>query len=198
MKRLLSECGQMLLLILCTPLFLLLGLGLLVFLPVDYVKYRRSLYYRDTKQKYQWFANTATFTRLYDAAKTAQLPIAYLPDPGDNLADNHLYYKNTLILWDWTPQFDEEQMAWFALPPSREYSGDAVEDITAMFQLEMADFNKLPGHPPCNRAVMLVPRTDLSDVDIAHLGDVDFILAYDKRQEAEALRKLVETVDKQL
>ncbi len=196
MKRLLSQCGQMLLLILCTPLFLLLGLGLLVFLPVDYVKYRRSLFYKDTKQKYQAYGGTTAFVKLYDIIQRAELPIQFVCHPTYNLANNYFYYKNTLIVHDWTPHFDKEQATWVAWPPSREHSGDAV-DMPAVFQIELEEFNKNPGHPPCDWAVVLVPRSELTELDMAHLGDVDFIIAYDERQEAEALRKLVETVDKQ-
>ena len=63
--------------ILAVPLIILWFLWVIIITPYDYVRYKCSRYYKDTKEKYSWLYTFSYYLRLYDAVKKADLPIDF-------------------------------------------------------------------------------------------------------------------------
>ena len=54
---------------------------LIFMLPFDYIKYKRSLYYKNTKKKYTFFAASNPNFKIYNEIDKNNLPISFIHHP---------------------------------------------------------------------------------------------------------------------
>ncbi|MBE5921416.1 MAG: hypothetical protein E7269_01480 [Lachnospiraceae bacterium] len=154
MKKALSKIGEFLLTVLICFLFIILGIGLVFTLPFDYIKYKRSRYYKERKEKYSlWAASTQDF-KYYNEIKEAGLPIEYVrfrrDDSGD--MDGVFYYKDTMILTSFFEIFyDEERKTW--LLQSEEYEEWLSLDEAMAEEMEL--YRRCSDLEICNRALIV-------------------------------------------
>ena len=110
MKKKSLKVKEIILTVIFLPIVILFLLGLLIITPFDYLKYKKSRYYKDTKEKYSWLCTSSYYIKFYDLIKKADLPIDYyrcdyVPITGYGF----FVYKDMLILNDYEPCFDEEK-----------------------------------------------------------------------------------------
>ena len=84
MRSMMQKIKDALPTILMYPLLILgalvfLPLLLLIFVPIDYIRYRRSAFYRDTHHKYEMFIGKTMWVRLYEAMRRDNLPPGFSP-----------------------------------------------------------------------------------------------------------------------
>ncbi len=144
--------------ILLFPVVLLFLLGLLIATPFDYIKYKRTQYYKDTHEKYSWLCTSSYYITLYDLIKKENLPIAYYRCY-DALVTGYGYfiYKDTLILNDYEPCFDGERKVW-TVEIEDEYV-DIKEEVEAAIE----NCNAFLKAEVCKKAVVLIDRDVLSE-----------------------------------
>ena len=113
MKEKRSALKDVLYTLLFLPLILLSIIGFLVFTPIDFVRYKRMAYYKDTRTKYHLFISLSPYVQLYNAVKKSALPIDYHPSDADFCEGYGFFtYKDTLILNDIAPHFDKKENRW--------------------------------------------------------------------------------------
>lgn len=78
MKKILEIIGAGIIITICVPIALLVGIGYLLFVPFDIIRYRRMPYYKDFKTKYSFFITTSEIVRIYNRIVREQLPIEYV------------------------------------------------------------------------------------------------------------------------
>lgn len=151
MKEKLSALKDVLLTLLFLPLILLAIIGFLVFTPIDYCRYKRTPYYKDTRAKYRWFNSLSPYVQLYDAVKKSGLPIDYHPSDADFCEGYGFFtYKGTLILNDCSPVFDEEENTWTV------EVADKYVDLQDEIARTVAQCNAVLGENICQTAAVLV------------------------------------------
>ena len=113
-KTILRKIGECFSLLLALPLILLFVLYILLELPVDYIRYRRSLYRKETGEKAGWWAYNEHI-RLYDIIKTNDLPLTFLRNTADD-TNGHGYWiiGNAAITPDCGLAYDGDKAAWSA------------------------------------------------------------------------------------
>ena len=106
-------------------LFLLLTV---IITPFDYMKYKRTRYYKDTKERYTWLCTSSHYIGFYEMIKKANLPIDYYRYDNIPVAGyGYFVYKDTLILSDYDPCYDEDGNIWQVMVED-EYV-DLAEDV---------------------------------------------------------------------
>ena len=78
MKEFLYKLGMYTLFVLCVPILLIACIGYLLFVPFDIVRYHKMPYYRDFKNKYQFFITSRDVVKIYNRIVREQLPIEYI------------------------------------------------------------------------------------------------------------------------
>ena len=148
-------------------LFLLLTV---IITPFDYMKYKRTRYYKDTKERYTWLCTSSYYIGFYEMIKKANLPIDYyryhkVPTAGYG----YFVYRDTLILNDYDPCYDEEHNVW-QVEIEDEYV-DLAEDV----QRNIDQCNELLKAEVCKRAVVLIDKDLLAQHPDAKYENISFL-----------------------
>ncbi len=138
------------------PIVLLIFIGLfLIVTPLDYFKYKRSRYYKDTKEKYSWLCNANYPIKLYDYIKIEGLPIEFHRDTEEKFTGcGYFIYKDVLIYTTSGIVFDEENNKW-ALDIG---NGDDNIDLYKDVMDEIARCNEFLKREACKSAVVLIDK----------------------------------------
>lgn len=98
MRESVSKPVSAILFLLFSPFIILFGLGLLIYLPVDCLKYFNSPYRKNTNEKYYLFGGLSPYFRLYNIISKNRLPIDFYRDTNVEINSyGYFVYKNTLI-----------------------------------------------------------------------------------------------------
>ena len=176
MKDFMKKFRDALLCVLVTPLVLLFALGLVLYIPVDYVRYRRSAFFRDTRQKYEFLSGGTLWVRLYNAMRAEELPLDFYLHSTKEVTYGYFRYKNTLLVLDYPAEYDPNSKEWFVC-----YDQDDKEACTPLaeaLETEVEGFNEIVGEKRCDRAVLLVDRSQIRDEDIPYLEGCALLLGY--------------------
>ena len=153
LKKKSLKVKEIILTVIFLPIVVLFLLGLLIITPFDYLKYKKSRYYKDTKEKYSWLCTSSYYIKFYDLIKKADLPIDYyrcdyVPITGYGF----FVYKDMLILNDYEPCFDEEKNIWLV------EIEDEYVDIKEDVENAIDRCNELLKNNICKTAVILIDK----------------------------------------
>ena len=163
-------------------LALLLGICFVLLLPVDYIKYRRSLFYKIERKKYKKFAGSGFYFEFYNEVAKNNLPIKYIFNPqNDALECGWFVLDKTLLIPDAMVQYYSDVEKWFC----NEYDGGhdlASVPLDEYLQREIDGINKLLESNVCDKAVVLVDVNTIENIDIAK-QEKRFLIYDDNREE---------------
>lgn len=155
-------------------------------LPLDYIKYKRSLYYKTEHKKYKLFAGTGIHFELYNEIIKNNLPIKYIYNPNNNSLECGWYvYDNTLIIPNvFSFEYNAECGKW-------NYCGEVVEDddtekriimsLDEYIETEIQEANELAGDIICDKAIVLIDANCIQNVELAK--EENYFLIYDYNRE---------------
>ncbi len=132
--------------ILCLPLFVLYGIfyviGLL-FVPFDFIKYRKSAYYKDLKKRYKLFMTRKTAFRVYNQRVKDGLPLEY-HENGDY---EYFTHNGTVLhLSSFEDVFEEEGKWYQAIPGDKQL---LTEELARLLQNVKEEHKALPAKFLC-------------------------------------------------
>lgn len=153
-------------------------IGLVVYIPIDYIKYKRSLYYKKEHKKYTLFSGMGSHFILYNVILKNNLPIEYFSSPlNPELEKGWFIYNDTLILLnDFDFHFDNEKNEWVC--------GNKDETIITLDEYIEEDtngVNTLLGKTVCSKAIVLTKSKKLNNPEFAK-SDERFLI-YNKTPE---------------
>ena len=166
-KRILGKIGTFLGTIFGILLALFVGIFFVLLLPLDYLKYKRSLFYKTEHKKYKLFAGSGCYFDFYNEIAKNHLPINYIFNPkNDALELGWFVYEKTLLLPNSIIEYHSDVEKWFC----GDYDGG--HDVSSIpleeyLQQEMDNMNELLGHTVCDAAVVLVDINQLDNFDVA-------------------------------
>ncbi len=184
MKKIIPPLLSALCILIFLPIILLIAIIFLIHTPFDYIKYRRTRYYKDTKENYRWLAGMTNFICLYDAIREADLPIEYHKCPD---GCEYLLCKDILILNEYAPCYDSDRNIW-TVEIEDEYVN--IDDAVAK---DIGDCNKSMQTDACRRALVLVEDDELSEHEPIELTNCT-IVPIREVGIAEALRKYIDHI----
>ncbi|MBO5324287.1 MAG: hypothetical protein J6A88_09400 [Oscillospiraceae bacterium] len=164
-------------------LALIFGIGVICLIPFDYIKYKRSAYYKLTHKKYTLYSASSIQFDIYNEIIENDLPIKYIRNPEeDALAWGWFVYDQTLIVPEsLTFEFDAKSGEW-------NYCAEIIEDdetekeilmsLSEYMEDNIQSANELAGKIICNKAIVLIEAGDIvGNVNLAK-DDPNF-LVYD-------------------
>ena len=168
------------------PVFIVLAfLWILISTPIDYLKYKKTIYYKETKERYSWLCASSYYVNFYDMIRKENLPIEFYRCKDVSLTGyGYFVYKNTLILNDYDPWYDKERNAWL-IEIEDEYvdiKDDVDEAITKCNEFLKDDI--------CKKAVVLIDKELFDEHSNVEYENFEFLPVHDGSN-AEALKSYI-------
>lgn len=186
MKKILGKIGTFFGYLFGTLLALLLGVCLIFLLPLDYIKYKRSLYYKTEHKKYEPFAATGINFEIYNEIIKNDLPIKFICNPNDDSLDEGWFvYNNTLIIPNcFSFEYNTETEKWNYCDTVED---DDTEDRIIMsldeyMETEVREANELAGDTICDKAIVLIDADSIENAELAK-GENNFLIYDGNREE---------------
>ena len=182
MKKVFSKIGTFFGAFFGIILALLVGICFVLLLPLDYIKYKRSLFYKNEHKKYKFFAGSGFYFEFYNEIAKNDLPIKYMFNPkNDALECGWFVFDKTLLIPDSMVEYHSDVEKWFC----SEYGGGhdvASVPLDEYLQQEIATINELLEYNVCDKAVVLVDVNNIENIDIAEQEN-RFLIYDDNRVE---------------
>lgn len=191
MKKLLKNAGVVIVYIVLTPIFLLVGILLLLYLPVDFVRYHCSDFYKETRHKYEPFTGNCQWFRLYNTMRKEKLPLDFHLHSTKDIHYGHFRYQNILLVQDFSVEYEPKKGEWFAYHEDEDEQ--ASTSLAEVLEMSLENFHEIVGEKRCDRAVLLIDRTHIPEEDLPHLEHCPLLLGYDgNKGMADAIRQWIE------
>lgn len=189
-----NKLFQILILILVLPLVILIQVCLLLYTPVDFVRYcfsnrRKTMKRLYGKQaKYTWLITLTTHYKIFELISKNDLPILFIRKKENPCEYGYFYYDHILFLADVMPHFDAKSDTWQVL------RGHGYVDLLSYVETEKEDFYQCTGfneNATCERAVFLVKENEIGKKARDILENTDFIITYNKNNFAEKIKSFI-------
>lgn len=172
MKKILGKIGSFFGTVIGIAVALLFGVFLIFLMPLDYIKYKRSLYYKRERKKYKPFAATGEAFDIYNEILKNDLPIKYISNPKDEgLVYGWFVYDHTLlILNDFSFSYNSQTGNWEHVYEITDEDGNEKQMVTTIaeyIESEIQDANELAGETICDNAVILMDADCIDDLEQA-------------------------------
>ena len=186
--------GNILLAILVPIGTILYGLCCIIILPFDYIKYKRSLYYKNERKKYQMFAAQGIHFKIYNEVAKNDLPLRFIPHPTvDSVECGWFVLGSTLVLpGDFSFDYitiDPESQVWACYCDIEEDDKQILLSLDELIDNELQEYNRLVGQPVCTDAVVFIEKDNIEDYDMAKMEKRFLIYEGDR---LEVLRQFCE------
>lgn len=144
---------NILLTILLIPVICIFLIVLLLGIPFDYIKYRSSRYYKDTKEKYSWLCATSYYVGLYNLIKKENLPIDYYRSTEVPITGyGYFVYRDMLLVNDYEPCYDAEKQTWLV------ESEDEYVELEQEVEAVRKRCNQQLGSEVCKKTIVLIDK----------------------------------------
>ena len=192
-----SKLSQSIIFILVLPIFILMMLVLILYTPVDYVRYRLSHRCKAMKRmygkqaKYTWLVSVTEHFKIYELVAKHGLPLTFYKE-GENPCNFGFFYCDRILFLTEHPQFDEETDRWFIVSEHEQEHDEC--DLNTYIDSAKNEFyqcieeNK---RPQCDRVVFLVNEKDIDEEEKEYLDNADFVLTYNKKNFADKINGLL-------
>ena len=181
MKKAMNAIKDFVLAIMGVILVVLCGIFAILVLPLDYRKYKRSLYYKKERRKYSLFAASGNHFALYNEILKHGLPIRYVENPNNgSLECGWFAFEDILILLDpYGLEFDCKNSQWVF---REDGETNSVMTLDELIRMELEGVNEFTGREICKYAVVLMDESCISDREKAN-ADKRMLFYNDDRPE---------------
>ena len=188
MKKILSKIGNFFETLLVMLMTLFFGISVIILIPFDYIKYKRSFYYKAEHKKYKLYAGSGTYFEIYNEILKNDLPIKYISNPDDDLLRcGWFVYKNTLLIPNvFAFEYDNETKKWNYCCEVDEEDGTEKRIIMSLdeyIETEVREANELARENICDKAIILIDVNDIKNAEFAKT-ESRFLTYNDNREEA--------------
>ena len=155
--------------ILAILIAIVFGVCLIFLLPFDYIKYKKSLYYKNTKRKYAPFAGTNHKFKIYNEISKNNLPISFIHHPKEkSIFYGQFVFEKTLIIvdaFDWT--YDSKAEKWL-ISIEHDEEERSLLSIDEYIKTEIEEVNRDFEEKICDKAVILIHEDELENAENAY------------------------------
>lgn len=189
------------LIIVFLPVIILLFIGAVLYTPIDYVKFKTSIYQNDYPRKYKWLCGRHEDNKIYKAIKENGLPISYFKSCEDYELPGDFVYKDTVLDFSMPFFFDGEKETWLYSEQSEVHRDECECDCSDKYlSVEEAksylleQFAKRNTVIKCTKIVFFYEigfiKTVYGEKALATLREEDSVILYKKRELAEKLHQI--------
>ena len=171
---------------------IIFGVCSIFLLPFDYIKYKRSLYYKNTKKKYDFFDASNEYFKIYNEIKKNNLPINFIHHPKEkSLVYGWFVFEKTLIIVNaFNFECDAESEKWVFSGEVDEKEKSVFLSIDEYIETEIEEVNQTLGDKVCDNAVILICADNLENAENAYKEERFLIYKGDR---TEKLKLFVKT-----
>lgn len=157
---------------------------LIVYIPVDYIRYKRSLYYKNERTKYSLMEGSGIMFELYNEIFSAGLPIEFVHNPvEDSVSSGWFVYDQTLIIPNvFCFTYDTDNGAWTYEVEDDEETKKCIMSLDEYIETSMQEANELTGETICSNAIVLIHAGSIENAELARNED-KFLIYDDNRVE---------------
>lgn len=190
MKKALNGLLEAIGTIIGTVIALFLALVLILLVPFDYIRYKRSPYYKIERRKYRLFAGNSDYFGLYNDIVKNNLPIKYIHNPKEErVVHGWFVFDRTLIISNvFSFEYNEEFDRWDYYCEICDDDGNEKTTVITLdeyISTEIEEANRLSGQNICDKAIVLIDGALFKEKERA-MQEKRF-LVYDDR--IDALKK---------
>lgn len=156
MKKFINFVGIVIAIIIGIPILLIASIAYLFFVPFDIIRYHRMPYYKDFKNKYQFFITSRDVVKIYNRTVREHLPIEYIKNN-----DFEYFVKDDKVLlcgWGYDG-FEQVDGEWFFV-----LDGECSTKMTMKETLENEKCLLKPEHKSLP-AKFLIFYNDITDAE---------------------------------
>ena len=178
--------------ILAILIAIIFGVCLVFLLPFDYIKYKRSIYYENTKKKYTFFDASNDNFKIYNEINKSNLPINFIHHPKEkSLVYGWFVFEKTLIIVNaFNFECDAESEKWVFSGEVDEKEKSVFLSIDEYIETEIEEVNQTLGDKVCDNAVILICADNLENAENAYKEERFLIYKGDR---TEKLKLFVKT-----
>ncbi len=154
-------------------LAVIIGLLILICLPFailpDYIRYKKSAYYKKERKKYTGMAASSLQFKIYHEIQKNNLPITYIENPSKDagpLSGWFVYEDTLLIVSEYCFDYDLQTGIWSYCVEDEEEEVCQILSLEEYIEAELENVNKIGTHF-CKRAMVLFRQSVVEDVDAA-------------------------------
>ncbi len=190
MKKMINVVKHFFLTILACIIAILCGICFVFMLPLDYIKYKRSPYYKKERKKYRLFAASGCAFEIYNEILKNNLPIRFFANPKEaSLESGWFVFGDILIIPNvFSFDFDSESQRWLYCDEDDEEKR-TIMALDEYIEIEIREANELAGRVICTDAIVLIDADCIENMDMAK-KEKRFLIYEDNR--AEVLRQFCE------
>ena len=172
--------------------FILFGVCLVIMLPFDYLKYRRSAYYKKERKKYRLFAASGWQFALYNEILNHDLPIRFVENPENpDLECGYFVFEDILFLpYDFCFEFNAQSGTWQYCAEGEDAQTQTLT-LQEWIESQIAEVNESTGQELCKEAVFLLEGSEIEDLENAK-AEKRFLICEENRP--EVLKQFCENV----
>lgn len=176
--------------ILLLPLIIIFGLFLLLYFPIDFIAYRATQYYKDTKEKYSFFGRSSPYVKLYNVLKRDGVKFEFHRCTDEQAkAFGYFLIEDALLIADLYPTYDKETQNWLILEGE---DGEQKTTLSEIAEEELQDCNKFLGDGRCTRAIAFVEHNKDIPADAkTDFSPLSVLIIHDEKY-ADALKSVTE------
>lgn len=162
---------------------IVLAVCFIFMLPLDYIKYKRSLYHKKEHKKYRLFAASGCNFEIYNEILKSNLPIQFIENPNANsLEYGWFVFENILIIQNvFSFEFNLENKQWTYCCEDEEEKR-IIMTLDEYIEIEIQEVNELAGHVICNDAIVLIDGNCIENIDAAK-NEKRFMIYEENREE---------------
>lgn len=179
--------------IVLSPLIILVGVGLILYIPFDYIRYKNSMYYKVEKERYSPYKGSSLNSKIYNEIAENNLPIKYVKNPQDKLQRESFVFDKTLIIINcFVFDYDLENEKWVYSVPEDEERKEIKEIMTLdeYIEIDLQEYNEYIGETPCEDAIVLISEDDVYNLEMA-AKEKRFLLY--KKDRVHALKEFIDS-----
>lgn len=187
MKNIFGKLRKFLESIFVVLLLLIRGVCLVFQLPLDYIRYKQSPFYKAEHIKYKPLAGMGIGFELYNEIVENELPINYIYNPNNDSLDSGWFVcDSTLIISNvFSFEYNTETEKWNSCCKITEEDGAVKRIIMSLdeyIEAEIQEANELAGDVICDKAIVLIAADCIENVELAK-QEKRFLVYADDRKE---------------
>lgn len=161
-------------------------------IPVDYIRYKRSPYYKNEGKKYKLFDGMKDVFKLYNEIAKNELPIEYIANPKDDSLSSGMFAYNGILLipdlyYNFTYNPQEEKWGWWGETEDENEEIGLIMGLDAFIDEEIHSANTAIGKEICTRGVLVTWEGDIEN-NLEEARKEPLFLLYDNNR-VEALKR---------
>jgi hypothetical protein len=170
MKKICKKIFDIFLTAIALPFVFILLFLLVLYTPIDYLRYKKTFYYKQIKEKYTWLCGGSTYIKVYDLVQKNKLPIDFYRNKAVSTTGYGWFkFQDCLLLVDYNICYDEELCEWVV-----NFGDDEPAPLESVAVGEIDAFNTKFGKN-IEKAVVLIDEEIYNDIVKYYFSDIVFL-----------------------